>query len=99
MENAYYGLDLLYGPLSELFVLTQGLLIDRRPMTLRIPTKWKISILSGKILVGSVSSHGSLRSHRSHGSLRSHRSHGSLRSHGSHRCIMGLPVQQVFWVS
>ena len=41
----------------------------------------------GKILVGSVSSHGSLRSHRSHGSLRSH------RSHGSHRCIMGLPVQ------
>ena len=38
----------------------------------------------GKILVGSVSSHGSLRSHR---------------SHGSHRCIMGLPVQQVFWVS
>ena len=56
----------------------------------------------GKILVGSVSSHGSLRSHRSHGSLRSHRSHGSLRSqrsHGSHRCIMGLPIQQVFWVS
>ena len=45
MENAYYGLDLLYGPLSELFVLTQGLLIDRRPKTLRIPTKWKISIL------------------------------------------------------
>ena len=56
-------------------------------------------VLFGKILVGSVSSHGSLRSHRSHGSLRSHRSHGSLRSHGSHRCIMGLPVQQVFWVS
>ena len=41
-------------------------------------------VLFGKILVGSVSSHGSLRSHR---------------SHGSHRCIMGLPVQQVFWVS
>ena len=50
----------------------------------------------GFLLVGSVRSHGSLRS------LRSHRSHGSLRSHmshGSHRCIMGLPVQQVFWVS
>ena len=44
MENAYYGLDLLYGPLSKLFVLTQGLLIDRRPKTLRIPTKWKISV-------------------------------------------------------
>ena len=35
----------------------------------------------GKILVGSV------------------RSHGSLRSHRSHMSIMGLSVQQVFWVS
>ena len=43
MENAF-GLDLCYGTLSELFVLTRGLLIGRRPKTLRIPTKWKISI-------------------------------------------------------
>ena len=45
----------------------------------------------GKILVGSVSSHGSLRSHRSHGSLRPHRSFHELttiRSAKKPKCIM-----------